>query len=66
VEPVQLAPPTLRTNLPESDALRDARALIETLYQNAARRATAALEAELRRWLQDQDDAQTLIALGDL
>jgi hypothetical protein len=26
----------------------------------------AALEAELRRWLQDQDDAQTLIALGDL
>jgi hypothetical protein len=56
----------LRTNLPESDALRDARALIETLYQNAARRATAALEAELRRWLQDQDDAQTLIALGDL
>jgi hypothetical protein len=66
VEPVQLAPPTLRTNLPESNALRDARALIETLYQNAARRATAALEAELRRWLQDQDDAQTLIALGDL
>jgi hypothetical protein len=66
VEPVQLAPPTVRTNLPESDALRDARALIETLYQDAARRATAALEAELRRWLQDQDDAQTLIALGDL
>jgi hypothetical protein len=66
VEPVQLAPPTLRTNLPESDALREARALLRSLYEAAARRATAALEAERRRWLQDQDDAQTLIALGDL
>ena len=66
VEPVQLAPPTVRTNLPESDALREARALLRSLYEDAARRATAALEAERRRWLQDQDDAQTLIALGDL
>ena len=66
VKPVRLAPPTLRTNLPESEALREARALLGNLYQDAARRATAALEAERRRWLQDQDDAQTLIALGDL
>ena len=66
VKPVRLTPPTLRTNLPESDALREARALLGNLYEDAARRATAALEAERRRWLQDQDDAQTLIALGDL
>jgi hypothetical protein len=66
VKPVRLAPPTLRTNLPESEALREARALLGNLYQDAARRATAALEAERRRWLQDQDDAQTLIALRDL
>ena len=66
VKPVRLTPPVLRTNLPESDALREARALLGNLYEAAARRATAALEAERRRWLQDQDDAQTLIALGDL
>ena len=65
VKPVSLTP-TVRTNLPDTDPVREARAEIKRIYDEAARVATALLERERAQWLQDQEDAQVLIALGDL
>lgn len=65
VKPVSLTP-TVRTNLPETDPVREARADIRRIYDEAARAATARLERERAQWLQDHEDGQVLIALGDL